>query len=187
MEAEKNLMDMNFLIAQIKKDLEKEFKQKMQRRESTARNINKLVDRDITYGERIADKVALIGGSWRFIIGFLFFLIVWMIINTFILAANAYDPYPYILLNLCLSCVAAIQAPIIMMSQNRQAKKDRLESEEDFRTNTRSEVQIQEIVAKLDLFMDLFIKINFEQKEDQFKKIHKMLEEIHEHLHNKKS
>lgn len=185
MEAEKNFMDMNFLIAQIKKDLEKEFSRKMQRRESTARNINKIIDKDVTIGEKVADKVALIGGSWRFIISFGVFLVIWMFFNTFILAANAYDPYPYILLNLCLSCLAAIQAPIIMMSQNRQAKKDRLEAEEDFRTNTRSEVQIQEIIAKLDLFMDLFIKINFEQKEDQYKRIQNMLEDIHQHLHKK--
>lgn len=178
MERNTNVNDTNFLLSQIKKDLEKEFRRKMIRRESSARNINKILDRNISLGERIADQVARIGGSWSFIIGFLVFLIAWMVINTVVLLDRSFDPYPFILLNLCLSCVAALQAPIIMMSQNRQAKKDRLEAEEDFQTNTRSEVQIQEIMAKLDLFMDLYIRDNFSNKEEHYHTIISKLNEI---------
>ena len=175
--------DINFLVAQIKKEIENGFQRKMQKRETTAININKLLDKNISFGERAADKVAKIGGSWGFIIYFFFFLLIWMIVNSIILLNKSFDPYPFILLNLCLSCLASIQAPIILMSQNRQAKKDRLEAEEDFKTNTRSEVQIQEIIAKLDLFMDMFVKINFESHANQMKKINIMLEDIHNHLH----
>ncbi|MGE5363654.1 MAG: DUF1003 domain-containing protein [Bacteroidota bacterium] len=185
MERRSNVNDTNFLLSQIKKDLEKEFRRKMIRRETSARNINRILDRNISIGERIADQVARVGGSWSFIIGFLIFLVLWMLINVIMLKQNPFDPYPFILLNLCLSCIAALQAPVIMMSQNRQAKKDRLEAEEDFQTNTRSEVQIQEIMAKLDLFMDLYIKDNFSNKEEHFHTIIKKLTEIQETLDQK--
>lgn len=184
MEQKKNLNDMNFLISQIKKDLEKEFQRKMKRRQIFARNINKIVDKNISFGDRIADKVAAVGGSWTFIISFFVFLIIWMVINSFLLSRKSFDPYPYILLNLCLSCLAALQAPVIMMSQNRQAKKDRLEAEEDFQTNTRSEVQIQEIIAKLDLFLELYIKLSFENREERLQTIQSKIDEIHKHLVN---
>ncbi|MCX6149268.1 MAG: DUF1003 domain-containing protein [Ignavibacteriales bacterium] len=184
MENEKRLNGLSLLIEQTKKDLENEFQKRMLNKEVAVENINKIVDTRLTYGDRIADKVAEIGGSWAFIIAFFAFIVAWMISNTFILATRAYDNYPYILLNLVLSCLAAIQAPIIMMSQNRHAKKDRLEADEDYKTNARSEIQIQELNAKLDLFMELFIKMNFETKEDQLKKINESLNEIHDHLHN---
>lgn len=182
MSKSQNITDMNFLITQIKKDLEKEFQRKMKKRESSARNINRIIDRNASFGDRIADKVAQVGGSWMFIISFCFFLMLWMIANSIFLAQNAFDPYPYILLNLCLSTVAALQAPIIMMSQNRQARKDRLEAEEDFQTNTRSEVQIQEVIAKLDLFMEMYIKFSLETKDVQLENISARLEELHEKL-----
>lgn len=185
MEKAKKLNDVDFLLAQIKKDLENEFQRKMKRRETSARNINRILDKNVSMGERLADQVARIGGSWNFIMGFALFLILWMILNAYMLSNKGFDPYPFILLNLCLSCLAAIQAPIIMMSQNRQAKKDRLEAEEDFRTNTRSEVQIQAILAKLDLFMDLFIKVNYESKDAQIQDILQSLEEIKEKLEKK--
>lgn len=168
----------NILFKQIKKDIEKEYQRKIETRETSAKNINKVLDKNLTVGEKLADSVARIGGSWKFIIGFALFLILWMIINIFFLVSKAFDPYPFILLNLCLSCLAAIQAPIIMMSQNRQAKKDRLEAEEDFRTNIRSEVQIQAVITKLDLFIDLYLRNLTDSAEKQNGMILKDLEEI---------
>jgi uncharacterized membrane protein len=116
-----------------------------------SRNIVQEYERSAGLGERVADKVAEVGGSWAFIITFLLCLVVWMAINSFVLAKGAFDPYPYILLNLCLSCVAAIQAPIIMMSQNRQAAKDRLEARLDYETNLRAEAQIEGLHEKIEL------------------------------------
>jgi uncharacterized membrane protein len=108
-----------------------------------------------TLGQRIADKVASFGGSWTFIIIYLSFLVCWMAFNTFVLvhygrgeAGAQFDPYPYILLNLMLSMTAALQAPIIMMSQNRAAEKDRLAAEQDFKVNLKSELMLEELVRK---------------------------------------
>lgn len=114
-----------------------------------ARNIMREFDAQLTVGERLADRVAAIGGSWRFIGGFAVFLLVWMIFNTFVLAARAYDPYPYILLNLLLSCLAALQAPIIMMSQNRQAEIDRMQALNDYEVNIKAELEILQLHEKL--------------------------------------
>jgi uncharacterized membrane protein len=120
-----------------------------------ARNINVEMDRKATIGQRIADRVASFGGSWTFIIIYLSFLIAWMAFNTFVLvhygrAENGaqFDPYPYILLNLMLSMTAALQAPIIMMSQNRAAEKDRLAAEQDFKVNLKSELMLEELIRK---------------------------------------
>jgi uncharacterized membrane protein len=120
-----------------------------------ARNINVVMDRQYTFGERIADKVASFGGSWTFIFLYGGALLIWMIINTFILAyyghgenGAQFDPYPYILLNLMLSMTAAMQAPIIMMSQNRAAEKDRLAAEQDFKVNLKSELMLEELMRK---------------------------------------
>lgn len=103
-----------------------------------------------TYGERIADKVADFGGSWTFIISFFVFIIIWIGINVFILLNRAFDPYPFILLNLILSCLASLQAPIIMMSQNRQEAKDRERAKKDFEINMKSEMEIRALNKKLD-------------------------------------
>lgn len=105
---------------------------------------------ELTTGERVADKVASFGGSWPFIIIFFSFLIIWMSINAFVLHERGFDPYPFILLNLILSCLAAIQAPIIMMSQNRQAHKDRQQSEHDYKINMKAELEIKLLHKKLD-------------------------------------
>jgi uncharacterized membrane protein len=120
-----------------------------------ARNINVAMDRQATIGQRIADKVASFGGSWTFIIIYLSFLIAWMAFNTFVLVhygggenGDQFDPYPYILLNLMLSMTAALQAPIIMMSQNRAAEKDRLAAEQDFKVNLKSELMLEELIRK---------------------------------------
>lgn len=114
-----------------------------------SRNIVQEYERSAGLGERVADKVAEVGGSWVFIIAFLLCLLAWMAINTFMLAKSAFDPYPYILLNLCLSCVAAIQAPIIMMSQNRQGVIDRLRAQNDYEVNVKAELEIMQVHEKL--------------------------------------
>jgi uncharacterized membrane protein len=119
------------------------------------RNINEQMDEQLTMGQRIADKVAAFGGSWTFIFIFSGILVGWMILNTFILAhlgkgdnGAQFDPYPYILLNLLLSSLAAFQAPVIMMSQNRAAEKDRLAAEQDYHVNLKSELMLEELVRK---------------------------------------
>jgi uncharacterized membrane protein len=103
-----------------------------------------------TFGEKIADKVATFGGSWTFIITFLSFLVVWILINVFIFLNKGFDPYPFILLNLILSCIAALQAPVIMMSQNRQEQKDRERSKKDYMINLKSELEIRMLHEKVD-------------------------------------
>ena len=120
-----------------------------------SRNINREMEEKSTIGQRIADKVASFGGSWTFIIIYLSFLIAWMAFNTFVLVhygrgegGAQFDPYPYILLNLMLSMTAALQAPIIMMSQNRAAEKDRLAAEQDFKVNLKSELMLEELIRK---------------------------------------
>jgi len=120
-----------------------------------ARNINVEMEENATVGQRIADKVASFGGSWTFIIIYVSFLVAWMAANTFALAyyghgenGAQFDPYPYILLNLMLSMTAALQAPIIMMSQNRAATKDRLAAEQDFKVNLKSELMLEELIRK---------------------------------------
>jgi uncharacterized membrane protein len=120
-----------------------------------SRNINVEMEAISTIGQRIADKVASFGGSWTFIIIYLTFLIAWMAFNTFVLVhygkgeeGAQFDPYPYILLNLMLSMTAALQAPIIMMSQNRAAEKDRLAAEQDFKVNLKSEIMLEELIRK---------------------------------------
>ena len=103
-----------------------------------------------TLGQRVADKVASFGGSWTFIISFVFFLILWICVNAFILLHRAYDPYPFILLNLILSCIAALQAPVIMMSQNRQEEIDRKRAKNDYMINLKSELEIRMLHEKID-------------------------------------
>ena len=120
------------------------------------RNPNQVIEEEATFGQRIADKVAGFGGSWTFIITFLTVLVIYTSINIF-LHQSAWDPYPFILLNLFLSMLAAIQAPVIMMSQNRQDTKDRVRSELDFDVNRRAESEIQGLANKLNLLGD---KIN---------------------------
>jgi len=118
-----------------------------------SRNANEIIEEKYTFGERIADVVASFGGSWTFIIVFAIVLVAWSTANV-LLRSKAWDPYPFILLNLFLSMLAAIQAPVIMMSQNRQDKKDRLRSELDFDVNRRAEAEIQNLSRKLNVMTD---------------------------------
>lgn len=113
-------------------------------------NIEPEMDEKLTIGQRVADRIAEFGGSWTFIIVFFSFLLGWMAINVWILVIKPFDPYPFILLNLILSCLAAIQAPIIMMSQNRQEQKDRIRGEHDFKINLKAELEIKLLHEKID-------------------------------------
>lgn len=114
-------------------------------------DVDKVEDEKKTMGDSIADKMSEIAGSWGFIIGFSIFLIFWIVLNTVILSkGNEIDPYPFILLNLLLSCLAAIQAPIIMMSQNRQSEKDSLRDQNDYRIDLKSELILEELHDKMD-------------------------------------
>ncbi len=107
----------------------------------------------LTFGQRAADKIATFGGSWTFIISFFAILAIWIAFNVYTLHNKGFDPYPFILLNLILSCLASIQAPIIMMSQNRQEEKDRERAEWDLKINEKAEVEIREISKKLTILM----------------------------------
>ena len=124
------------------------------RRVHTARDLNRVFEARSTLGQRLADRVATIGGSWGFIVGFGVFLAAWAVLNVVILAAHAFDPYPFVFLNLLLSMLAALQAPIIMMSQNRQAAKDRLAAALDYEVNVKSETAIAELHDKVDRLQD---------------------------------
>jgi uncharacterized membrane protein len=112
-------------------------------------------DKEMTFGERLSDRVAEVGGSWGFVVTFILILLGWMILNTEILGklSQAFDPYPYIFLNLLLSTVAAIQAPIIMMSQNRASAKDRVAAAHDYEVNLRAEIDIIRLHEKMDLLL----------------------------------
>ncbi|MBA4759511.1 DUF1003 domain-containing protein [Sphingosinicella sp.] len=116
-----------------------------------SRDAGLLAEEGATVGERLSDRVAEVGGSWGFIIAFAFVLLGWMLLNSGILKGLAFDPYPFIFLNLMLSTLAAVQAPIIMMSQNRQADKDRLAARLDYEVNLRAELEILRLHEKLDL------------------------------------
>lgn len=134
-------------------ELEEEVLQSLKQQDLLSENINEEFEERLTLGEKFADKIARFGGSWTFISIFGFVLICWMGFNSLQFLREPFDPYPYILLNLVLSCLAAIQAPIIMMSQNRQASKDRLSQESDYQINLKSELQIRQLNARLELFM----------------------------------
>ena len=121
----------------------------------------------LSRGEKISDKVAKFGGSWRFIILFLFILIVWILYNSIVVDYLKFDVFPFILLNLILSCIAALQAPVIMMSQNRQEDKDRKRSENDYMINLKSELEIRSLHQKIDLLLQEQIKILFDSQAKQ--------------------
>jgi uncharacterized membrane protein len=123
--------------------------ERIARRLAVSRNVNVEHDTGLSFGERLADQVASFGGSWTFLISFAAVLLAWVALNTLLLA-KAFDPYPYILLNLFLSMLASVQAPVIMMSQNRQAAKDRLQAAQDYEVNLKAEIEIMALHEKLD-------------------------------------
>jgi uncharacterized membrane protein len=130
--------------------LEEEVLSRMKEHEILSQNINIEFERQLTSGERLADIIAGFGGSWLFIIIFSTIILFWIAVNSWAIIHRPFDPYPYILLNLVLSCLAAIQAPVIMMSQNRQEDRDRLRAENDYRINLKAELEIRHLHEKLD-------------------------------------
>ena len=138
----------NMLLAQDINDKDENDLLEMLVDEQIAINIEKEEEEKMTTGDKIADKFSELVGSWKFIIGFSIFLVSWMLINGLIIS-KSFDPFPFILLNLLLSCIAALQAPIIMMSQNRQAKKDSLRNQNDYRTDLKSELILEDLHDKI--------------------------------------
>ena len=130
--------------------LEHEVLKSLRQQELISKNIDDEFEQRLTLGDRLADQVAAFGGSWRFIIFFGMILTLWIILNSLIFLWSPFDPYPFILLNLVLSCIAAMQAPIIMMSQNRQEAKDRIRAEHDYRVNLKAELEIRHLHEKVD-------------------------------------
>ena len=130
--------------------LDQEVVDSLQEHEILSENIGKEFDKDLTFGERLSDRIASFGGSWTFIIIFGAVLAIWIVVNAAVLASRAFDPYPFILMNLILSCLAAIQAPIIMMSQNRSESRDRARAENDYKVNLKAELEIRHLHEKID-------------------------------------
>ncbi|MDP9263306.1 MAG: DUF1003 domain-containing protein, partial [Acidobacteriota bacterium] len=139
-------------------------------RTHVSRNVNEEEDERLTFGERIADKVAAFGGSWTFILLFGAVLAIWMGVNGYFLAAHPFDPFPFILLNLGLSALAALQAPVIMMSQNRQATKDRLKADLDYQVNLKAELEVAQLHGKIDRIYEqmqaAFARIDKDKKQN---------------------
>jgi uncharacterized membrane protein len=133
--------------------LERSVVESLARHETLAEDVEAQFQKKLSLGERLADQIADFGGSWTFISLFGGFILVWIVINTIVLLTRPFDPYPFILLNLMLSCLAAVQAPIIMMSQNRQESRDRLRSENDYRVNLKAELEIRHLHEKLDYLL----------------------------------
>jgi len=130
--------------------LDNEVIQSMEEHEILSSDISKQFETKLTFGERLSDHIANFGGSWKFLISFGAVLLIWIAINGIVLAMHAFDPYPFILLNLILSCLAAVQAPIIMMSQNRQETRDRLRADNDYKVNLKAELEIRHLHEKID-------------------------------------
>ncbi|MEO7080687.1 MAG: DUF1003 domain-containing protein [Flavobacteriales bacterium] len=132
----------------------------------------------ISRGQRLADKVASFGGSWTFIVSFFIILTAWIIYNTMAPKGDNFDPYPFILMNLVLSCIAALQAPVIMMSQNRQEEKDRKRSENDYLINLKAELELRSLHQKMDLLLEDEVRSISEVQEKQFKMLADMEQKI---------
>ena len=129
-------------------------------------------------GQKLSDKVARFGGSWKFIISFFIVLLLWIAFNSIALGRAKFDPYPFILMNLILSCIAALQAPIIMMSQNRQEEKDRRRSENDYMINLKAEIEIRSLHQKLDVLLEEQLKTLFDSQARQLSFLIKIEENI---------
>lgn len=132
----------------------------------------------LSRGQRISDKVARFGGSWKFIISFIVILVVWIAFNLLGPSQESFDPFPFILLNLVLSCIAAIQAPIIMMSQNRQEEKDRKRAENDYLVNMKAELEIRSLQQKIDLLQQQQIKALYDMQLEQLEQLKDICERL---------
>ena len=146
--------------------------------ELIVQNLSNPISEVLKRGDKIADKVATFGGSWTFIITFFVILFLWIVINTIVLSSRAFDPYPFILMNLILSCIAALQAPVIMMSQNRKEEKDRKRSENDYLVNLKAEIEIRTLHQKMNLLIEEQIKNLFDVQKVQVE----MLERIEKNV-----
>jgi uncharacterized membrane protein len=157
--------------------LDHEVIESLEQHEILSSDISKQFERKLTFGERLSDHIASFGGSWRFIILFGAVLFGWIILNAIFLLNRGFDPYPFILLNLILSCLAAIQAPIIMMSQNRAEARDRLRAENDYKVNLKAELEIRHLHEKIDHLLSRQYNRLFEIQQIQIE----LLEEISRH------
>ncbi len=150
-------------------------------RQHISRNVRKEQEDRLTFGQRLADHVAAFGGSWPFIILFAMLMIIWVLVNSYILArwkGQGFDPYPYILLNLVLSMLAAIQAPVIMMSQNRQAEKDRNDAAHDYEVNLKAELEIMSLHQKVDALRRQQWKELLGMQQEQIQMLKQLIEEV---------
>jgi len=134
-------------------------------------------EEDISIGQKISDNIAKFGGSWSFIISFLLILTAWIVYNSLV-AGSAFDPYPFILMNLVLSCIAALQAPVIMMSQNRTEERDRQRAENDYMVNLKAELEIRSLSAKIDLLIEEQLRTVYELQVAQLEQMKNMKEDI---------
>jgi len=132
----------------------------------------------MTVGQKVSDKVARFGGSWSFIITFMVILIVWIAFNATLPKVDQFDPFPFILMNLILSCIAALQAPIIMMSQNRQEEKDRKQNVNDYMINMKAEMEIKALHQKIDLLLEDEIRVLFDSQAKQLEMLKRIEEKI---------
>ena len=154
--------------------LDQEVVESLKAHEILSSDISAQFEKKLTFGERLSDTIAAFGGSWTFIIVFSLILLFWVLMNSFVLAARAFDPYPYILMNLVLSALAALQAPIIMMSQNRSEARDRLRGENDYKINLKAELEIRHLHEKIDHLLRRQYNRLFEIQEIQIE----LLEEL---------
>src|SRR5215471_17762239 len=159
--------------------LDQEVIESLEQNEILSANISKQFERKLTFGERLSDRIADFGGSWKFIMMFAGVLIGWIVLNAVFLLNRGFDPYPFILLNLILSCLAAIQAPIIMMSQNRAEARDRLRAENDYKVNLKAELEIRHLHEKLDHLLSRQYNRLFEIQQIQIE----LLQEISRQKH----
>jgi uncharacterized membrane protein len=151
--------------------------QSLEQEKLLLQNISEPQDEQLTLGQRLADRVARFGGSWKFITWFAVVLCIWIIINLVVTGRSRFDPYPFILLNLVLSCLAAIQAPVIMMSQNRTEEKDRKRNENDYLINLKAEIEIRTLHQKMDLLMQEQFKKLIESQAEQIRLLQSIIRE----------
>lgn len=164
------------------KQFDHEMKHKIQNEQVHIKNVNDSLKNKETFGQKVADNIAKFGGSWTFIIIFILILAGWITLNTLPLFFEPFDKFPYILLNLALSCLAAIQAPIILMSQNREADRDRAEADNDYEVNVKSEVEIHLLHEKVDYLMNTKWQHLVELQQLQIE----LLQELNQHYQQKK-
>src|SRR5437763_14998166 len=159
--------------------LDQEVVESLEQHEILSSDIEKQFEKELTFGERLSDRIAEFGGSWKFLITFGAVIFVWIGANAVLLATRAFDPYPFILLNLILSCLAAVQAPVIMMSQNRAEARDRLRAENDYKVNLKAELEIRHLHEKIDHLLRRQYNRLFEIQQIQIE----LLQEISRHKH----